>query len=479
MQFSALTVLDVLQASDLDWIEAHAQEVRLQQGEVLLKAGQVNTDIFIVDRGLLTVVAGKAGAEHELLRAGPGSMLGDISWLDNQATGATIYALEESRINRLPGVELAQKAAGDAGFAARLYQGLARLNALRLKETLARLVRQAATVRRTEQKSAAAHGVLQQLEELKATLVDLDKKMLGRKAITFDAAMLQLEPLFSRLAGAFDSWMRNEEDEETRLEVGALVQREMLPYLTQAQLAERTYAKPRGYAGDYKMIALMYENQAQGHGRLGPLLERCFLNRPACKAVRNRRFLLGREIAATLQQYGDAEITGLACGPATELRDVLLQQPQARLHYHGVDIDDEALHYVHHWAQEIQGQTQISTVHGNLLLIANGRQKLDIPPQHFIYSIGLIDYLNDGFVIKLLNWAHARLAPGGRVMLGNFHKRNPDRALMDHVLDWRLIHRDEDDMQRLFAASAFGQGCSRIVFEEEGVNLFAEGVKSA
>jgi hypothetical protein len=53
----------------------------------------------------------------------------------------------------------------------------------------------------------------------------------------------------------------------------------------------------------------------------------------------------------------------------------------------------------------------------------------------------------------------------------------PTRAFMDHVLEWRLIHRTEEDLDRLYKASAFGRGCTRVVFEEQGINLFAECVK--
>ena len=63
---------------------------------------------------------------------------------------------------------------------------------------------------------------------------------------------------------------------------------------------------------------------------------------------------------------------------------------------------------------------------------------------------------------------------GGRVILGNFHPRNPSRVLMDQVLDWHLVHRDEADMNRLLQSSKFGRPCSRVVFEEEGIDLFAE-----
>lgn len=44
---------------------------------------------------------------------------------------------------------------------------------------------------------------------------------------------------------------------------------------------------------------------------------------------------------------------------------------------------------------------------------------------------------------------------------------------MDNVFDWKLIHRDEDDMNRIFEKSVFGRGCTEILFEPQGINLFA------
>jgi hypothetical protein len=48
---------------------------------------------------------------------------------------------------------------------------------------------------------------------------------------------------------------------------------------------------------------------------------------------------------------------------------------------------------------------------------------------------------------------------------------------MDYVLDWRLIHRDESKMDELYCASKFGKSSTRVLFEDEGINLFAECVK--
>ncbi|WP_446219047.1 hypothetical protein [Micromonospora sp. IBHARD004] len=73
--------------------------------------------------------------------------------------------------------------------------------------------------------------------------------------------------------------------------------------------------------------------------------------------------------------------------------------------------------------------------------------------------------------------ADPTMRPGGRLIVGNFHPRNVTKALMDHVLDWRLVHRTEEDLDRLFQASAFGRPTTRVMYEPESINLFAERVK--
>jgi hypothetical protein len=48
------------------------------------------------------------------------------------------------------------------------------------------------------------------------------------------------------------------------------------------------------------------------------LIDRCFLDLAAARAVRNRRGLLAREIGDTIRTSGErpARVTSLACGPA-------------------------------------------------------------------------------------------------------------------------------------------------------------------
>ena len=84
--------------------------------------------------------------------------------------------------------------------------------------------------------------------------------------------------------------------EQFKEQVGIRIQRELLPYVLLAETTARTFTKPRGYAGDFLTIELMYEAQPDGVPPLGPMLDACMMELPASVAVRNRRGLLAEEI---------------------------------------------------------------------------------------------------------------------------------------------------------------------------------------
>ena len=56
--------------------------------------------------------------------------------------------------------------------------------------------------------------------------------------------------------------------------------------------------------------------------------------------------------------------------------------------------------------------------------------------------------------------------------------RNPNRAFMDHLLQWKLIHRDPEKLRGLLADTPFGAEME-VYSETEGVNLFLIARKTA
>ena len=258
------------------------------------------------------------------------------------------------------------------------------------------------------------------------------------------------------------------------------VQRELLPYILLGRASERAYTKPRGYGGDYGTIDLIYRREPRGAGRLGAAIDAMFLAMPAADAVRNRRRLVSGQIRETLKAFPHraVQVMSIGSGPAQEVLDLFEDaDARERLRVTLLDIDAEALAHVRSCIDREHFRVAIALLEENVVRLALRRRAVDLAPQDLVYSIGLMDYLSDGLVVRVLDLVYSWLAPGGRALVGNFHPRNPNRGVLDHLFGWPLIHRSEADMDRLFMRSAFAQPCTRIVFEPEGINLFAECIK--
>jgi CRP-like cAMP-binding protein/SAM-dependent methyltransferase len=482
--FEALVMLGEFDESDVQWLLDTGAERQAHSGETIIREGAHPPAIYFVLEGLLGVTVSSAG-DKQLAVLGPGELMGEISFLEDQPATATVAAVESSVLLAVPRTTLEEKIRSDAAFAARFFRSLALISSRRLRERVTSL---AAQLRAKELGTKATTDRLAEIERIidgfKEKLEKADGEAIKRGGQIPQALALQIDRDFQALIEGMNReiGLSSSLDRHVKEEFGAHLKTELLPYLLLTQTAERFYSKPRGYAGDFFTIEKIYQKKPAGSGRLGPLLDECFLNGAPARAVRNRRGLLVEEIRRTVAETsgGEVRVASLACGPAREVFDVFETLEDAdRLRVTLLDIDSEALAFVAERAKRSEYPHRINTVSANLVYLALGRQRLELPPQHLVYSIGLIDYFNDRLVGRLIDYIYGLLEPGGRVILGNFHPDNSGKAFMDYILDWKLIHRTEDDMNRLFAASRFGRCCTRIQFEQESINLFAECVKQS
>lgn len=327
--------------------------------------------------------------------------------------------------------------------------------------------------------SATARARLEAvLAEQEQCLRALERRVGGRLEAVTDDDREQACQAFNRLAAVLHDvcGRHGSLPVEERARLGAEYGQRARGAILTAGVARRMLVKPRGYAGDAQTIDLMYRNAPFGSGVAGVLTDHAVLASGPSQAVRNRRGLLADTIAETMDRCGarPARVLSIACGPAREISDACRRLDSDRLEIELVDLDEQALSATAK-RLEVEGLGDRFRIHkANALRL----RRLDLAPQDLVYSIGLIDYFEDRAVIKLLDQIHDVLAPGGKVVLGNFIDTNPVKELMDHVLDWKLIHRSEADMDRLFRASRFGRGCTAIRTEAEGINLFAECIKA-
>ena len=456
---------DALNPADRGFLLACGSLRTIADGEAIAARRGEEAALGFVLEGQLERAADPAQSGRTSLGAGMVLGLQDFLQVDGRIAGHDqAIARGGAAVLLVTHRELRGRCASAPAFAARLFEVLAR------------------TLATPAEARAAGDPELQELEreleELQHILHDAEVAALAHQGAVPEAEAQTVQAVFRRFVVQLHRSLgpdsrRSEAECEA---IGRRVQRVVLPYLLLTETSERLYAKPRGYAGDSVSIEGIYANQAAGRGRLGPLLDACFLAEPAAQAVRNRRGLLAEEIRAVLARTPErpVQITTMACGPAREVFDVFAQlDDPSRLHVHLIDFDHEALEEVPRRAAERGLSAQLSLHHANLIDLSLGRQQLDLPPQDLVYSIGLIDYFVDKLVVRLMSYGHRLLRPGAEMILGNFHPANENKALMDHVLDWRLIHRTEDDLDRMYLESAFGRPAIRFRFEQAGVNLFA------
>lgn len=290
----------------------------------------------------------------------------------------------------------------------------------------------------------------------------------------FEFFDLQLEDLQKQVA-AFDK--------EAHERHGYYFRRQAWEFILGSEFFKRTNLKPRGYAGDAEMMRMLYENQHVGNYVFNKLLHKHGVETAAAQAVRNRRTLVPavlRRVASETPDRGPGSFRflSLACGPAWELRDVLQSQADfERFHCALLDQDASALDS----ARETVGQIEATRGHRvrvdylndsvrSMLRMRRASERFG--HYHFIYSMGLFDYLTPPVAVAVMSKMFDLLEPGGTMLIGNFHTRNPSRVYMEYWMDWVLYYRTEEEFLEL--AAPLPNVKSRVYFEEAKAQLFLE-----
>jgi len=257
--------------------------------------------------------------------------------------------------------------------------------------------------------------------------------------------------------------------------------RYQLHMLYDSPFVARTLEKPRGYAGDHEMMHMIYENKFDGKTLFGRCLNGVFLDIGATRAVRNRAFYLVSKLTQLFESRKEKlRILSLASGPAKEIEYLIehwqdTQRPIETLtqaEFYFLDQDEEALMRSQARLVAAARKHNLNTNFNFLNLsvrdvISNKLKNLGV--FDFVYTAGLFDYLEDRVAQATAGALFEVLNKNGQLVIGNFDKTNPDRLMMEFVMDWPLIYRDAVDLRRLFSHLANPV----IESEPEKINLFS------
>jgi CRP-like cAMP-binding protein len=462
---SGFALLNELSDDEIAWLRKEGERRFCDRGSVLVKEGARIEALYMVLTGVITVTVGGVGG-REIAKLGPGQIIGEMSFLEDRPASATVRAMESSEVLALPRPKIEAKLDQDPAFSSHLYRGLAIVASRRLRDSVGQLSRLLESEPAAENQALARWGeVARQTQEFKTRLVASSKVPRATQATNE-----LIEPL-TGFAAALDRTIGPESPEtlDAQEELGARVQRELLPYFLKACTSLQLYEKPRGYPADFRAIEMIHASKPDGEGVLGPLLDEAFLALPSIAAIRSSRKLIQDELRQVTDDSASkpVHITSVGAAPAAELRGIAAARPcdvEGTL----VEFDDEALD----WVRTIRGGARLRLELESLVNLALGVRRVEVDSQDFVYTM-LVSSFSDRFAIGVLNYLHGLLKPGGWACVGSLHPRNPDKSFFAHVLGWDIVHRDEDAMNTLFERSAFGRKCARFTAEEQSIFYLA------
>ena len=305
-----------------------------------------------------------------------------------------------------------------------------------------------------------------------------------REDVFYDLA----EPIM-RKGGEYLTWL---EEEGRKIPVEESVahrnfaQTALHPLLMRAPFVYRTFVKPLGYAGDYEMVNQILTDPRQGNSTYFQIVNTLFLKAAVAQAHRNRIDILVDYLNQAAERARKEErpisVLNVGCGPAIEIRRFIAEHPQPHLlSFTLVDFSEPTLEYTRARIEEVcarEGKTvKVEFVHESVHDLLKRAAKRGAPLEgktfDFVYCAGLFDYLSDKVCARLLQYFASRTHAGGSVLVTNVHSGNPQKVLMEHLLEWHLIYRDEAQLESLLPLPGTD---GRVYMDETGANVFANFV---
>jgi extracellular factor (EF) 3-hydroxypalmitic acid methyl ester biosynthesis protein len=256
-------------------------------------------------------------------------------------------------------------------------------------------------------------------------------------------------------------------------------------FLMQSPWMHRARTKPFGYPGDYEVMRFLYERDFAGPTLFAKALGYSFFRTKAPMATKYRKDLMKRELRAIIESHGPSDrplrFLSIAAGPAQELVELMTELPElpAPLELVLFEQDKGALSYAYRRLKPtvdslFPGRVKVMYLHESIKRLLRDSD-LFTTFGHFdaIYSCGLFDYLQTRTAIILTRNLLARLAPAGKLYIGNMAPENPSRWYMEFHLEWPLIYRTRPELIDIGQRAA-PDAVVRLLEEEAGVNPFIE-----
>lgn len=427
-----------------------AQTVRLGRGQGLLRRGEPGGDLYRVDEGELEVIDSRSQPVIVLQVFGKGSIVGEMSFLDESPRSADVRAAEGATCQRWERRALMKLFQEEPSLGSRFYEMVAKLLSERVRDLGVLAAsggpRGGPGARGSEQASAmgralgdAIRGRFMEIEPL----IRKDKALARRETLTalhnFQEGLAEGQ---NRLTGV------------DQVEFGTSVARELHPYLMRSHLGELSIERPSGHTGDPQTIGHILANKPQGDGPLGEFIDEWLLGLPTSRALRERRAFAMQSVLESLPADAAVRILVLNAAASPLLGDLLPYMGRLRGEIICVDASRESLATIDEQLKARPRDLRLKLVQEDLGGVCLGHAQSRYPPQDILVVDGLMDYVPERLGVALLGWAAGQLAPAGKLVATGLAEANDD-PVYRHLLGWPVVRRTRAGLTGLLQGAGY------------------------
>lgn len=210
----------------------------------------------------------------------------------------------------------------------------------------------------------------------------------------------------------------------------------------QDPLTARSLAKPRGYAGDARLLDMIYFPSKVNLASTSPIGRAVFKFTSRTNISRDLR-KRKQIVADSIDQAAKTDNLQVLSVASGHCREIELSKSIRENNFERFICLDQDLRSL----TEIDRKYScfgINTVASSIADMIKGN--VELGKFNLIYSAGLYDYLSNRLAKKLTKFLYNSLLPGGKLILFNVVQNYKEIGFFESLMDWPLIGRDESQM---------------------------------
>jgi len=127
--------LEYLSASDWNLVASKSKKISFEKEQFLIREGSAAKTIYLLRAGKVRVERNNGSGRAVLVTLGPGSIFGEMAFIEDALASATVVAEGKVEVDALEVPDLKQMFEAFPHFAARFYRSVAVTLSQRLRET--------------------------------------------------------------------------------------------------------------------------------------------------------------------------------------------------------------------------------------------------------------------------------------------------------------------------------------------------------